>query len=62
MDTIECKISELKQKAGILFFSKIELKYAYSQVPLQEETQKHCNFNLLGRNATWTYSYTVSVD
>ena len=41
LDTIACKISELKQKTGTLYFSNIDLKYAYSQVPLHEETQKH---------------------
>ena len=57
MDTIACKISELKQKTGTLFFSKIDIKYAYSQVPLHEDTQKHCNFNILGENATGTYRF-----
>ena len=57
MDTIACKISELKQKPGTLYFSKIDLKYAYSQVPLHEDTQKHCNFNILGGNATGTYRF-----
>ena len=32
METIACKISEVKQKTGTLYFSKIDLKYAYSQV------------------------------
>ena len=57
MDTIACKISELKQKTGTLYFSKVDLKYAYSQVPLHEDTQKHCNFNILGGNATGTYRF-----
>ena len=52
MDTIPCKISELIQDAGTLYLSKIDLKYAYSQVPLHEERQKHWNFNVLGGNAT----------
>ena len=59
MDTIACKISELKQKAGTLSFSKIDLKYAYSQVPLHEDTQKHCYFNILGGNATGTYRFII---
>ena len=42
---------------GTLYFSKIDLKYAYSQVPLHEDTQKHGNFNILGGNATGTYRF-----
>ena len=57
MDAIACKISELKQKTGTLYFSKIDLKYAYSQVPLHEDTQKHCNFIILGGNATGAYRF-----
>ena len=60
MDTIACKVSELKQKTGTLYFSKIDLNYAYIQVPLHEETQKHCNFNILGGNATGTYRFINS--
>ena len=56
--TIACKISQLKQKAGTLYFSKIDLKNAYSQVSLHAGTQKHCNFNILGGNATETYRFT----
>ena len=37
--------------------SKIDLKYAYSQIPLHKDTQKHCNFNILGGNATQTYRF-----
>ena len=51
------KISELKPTEGSLQFSKIDLKYAYSQLSLHPETQKHCNFNILGGNATGTYRF-----
>ena len=57
MDKISMKISELKTQEGQLYFSKIDLKYAYSQLPLHPETQKHCNFNILGGNATGTYKF-----
>ena len=49
------KISELKTKEGTLYFSKIDLKYAYSQLSLHPDTQNHCNFNILGGNATGIY-------
>ena len=57
MDKIGMKISELKTQESKLYFSKIDLKYAYSQLPLHPDTQKHCNFNILGGNATGTYKF-----
>ena len=57
MDTILKKISELQIKTGTIYFSKGDLKYAYSQIPLHKDTQKHCNFNVLGGNATGTYRF-----
>ena len=57
MDTNTCKISDLNQKEGTLYFSNIELKYANSQVPLHMDTQNYCNFSILGGNATGTYKF-----
>ena len=57
MGKIGMKISELKTQDGKLYFSKIDLKYAYSQIPLRPDTQKHCNFNILRGNATGTYKF-----
>ena len=51
------KISELKTQEGKIYFSKIDLKYAYSQLPLHPVTQKHCNFNILGGNDTGTNKF-----
>ena len=31
------------------------LRYAYSQLPLDEDTAKQCNFNIIGGQATGTY-------
>ena len=56
-DKIAMKISGLKTTKGTQYFSKIDLKYAYSQLPLHPETQKHCNFNILVGNATGTYRF-----
>ena len=39
MDTISKKISEQKNNPGTFYFSKIDLKYAYSQIPLHKDTQ-----------------------
>ena len=57
MDKIAMKISDLKTTVGTLYFSKIDLKYAYSQLPLHPDTQKHCNFNILDGNATGAYRF-----
>ena len=38
-------------------FSKIDLKYAYSQITLHPEIRKHCNFNILGGKSTGTYQF-----
>ena len=48
---------ELKQKEGTLYFTKKGLKYAYNQVTFHIDTQKHCNINILGGNATGTYRF-----
>ena len=55
IDSLAVYISERRNLPGKYFFSKIDLKYAYSQIPLDENIQKHCNFNILGGRATGTY-------
>ena len=50
-------ISEWSTEQGTLYFSKIDLKYVYSQIPLDTQLQKHCNFNILGGKATGTYRF-----
>ena len=37
--------------------SKNDLKYAYSQIPLDESIAKHCKFSILGGRATGTYRF-----
>ena len=37
--------------------SKIDLKYAYRQIQLDESIAEHCNFNILGGKATGTYRF-----
>ena len=48
IDEVANYISERKQNPSQFYYSKIDLKYAYSQIPLDSNTQKHCNFSLLG--------------
>ena len=40
-----------------VWFTKLDLNYAFSQLPLSEETMKHCNFNIVGGRATGTYRF-----
>ena len=42
---------------GSLYFTVLDLKYAYSQIRLTAETAKQCNFNIVGGNATGTYRF-----
>ena len=57
IDEVATYISERKRNPGQFFFSKIDLKYAYSQIPLDPNIQKHCNFSILGGKATGTYRF-----
>ena len=42
---------------GSLYFTVLDLKYAYSQIRLIAETAKQCNFNIVGGQATGTYRF-----
>ena len=37
--------------------STLDLRYAYSQTPLDKSTREQCNFSLIGGNATGTYQF-----
>ena len=46
------------QKPGEqVWFTSLDLNYAYSQIPLSEKTSKHCNFSIVGGKATGTYRF-----
>ena len=57
MDAVAKYLSDSKQILGEFLFSKIDLKYAYSQIQLHPTIQKHCNFNILGGKSTGTYRF-----
>ena len=42
---------------GTSWFSKVDIKHAYSQIPLDASKIKHCNFNTFGGRATGTYRF-----
>ena len=46
-----------KNKNGTLYFTVLDLKYAYSQLKLAADTAKQCNFNIVGGKATGTYRF-----
>ena len=39
------------------YFSTLDLKYAYSQLNLDPETPRHCNFNIISGEGTVTYRF-----
>ena len=49
-----------KSKDVEVWFSNIDLNYAYSQLKLDPETSKHCFFNLIGGDCTGTYSLKLN--
>ena len=55
IDAVANYISERSTEQETFYFSKVLQKYAYSQIPLDPQLQKHCNFNLLGGKATGIY-------
>ena len=57
IEEVATYISERKQHTGQFYFSKFDLKNAYSQIPLDTNIQKRCNFSILGGKATGTYRF-----
>ena len=56
-DSLAMHIASNKNKEGPWWFSNIDLKYAYSQIPLDSSISEHCNFNIIGGKATGTYRF-----
>ena len=58
MDIMSQLITDYKtEPADTIYFSTIELKYAYSQLNLHPETAKHCNFNIVSGETTGIYHF-----
>ena len=51
MDNIAQTINQSYDNREVLF-STIDLRYSCSQLPLDKETSKECNFNIIGGQAT----------
>ena len=44
-----------------IWFSSIDLKYAYSQIPLSKKASNQCNFNIVGGEVTGSYRFKTGV-
>ena len=56
IDSISQHINDSNHGDNV-YFSTIDLKYAYSQPYLQPDTARHCNFNIICGEATGTYRF-----
>ena len=59
IDLIRNNIAQVAKwdKSKQTLFSTFNLRYAYSQIPLDKTTRAQCNFSLIGGNATGTYQF-----
>ena len=55
LDNIAQVVKSDKTKPKL--FSKLDLRYAYSQILLDRKSREQCNFSLVGGNATGTYQF-----
>ena len=56
IDSISQHINNSNQGENV-YFSTIDLKFAYSQLNLHPDTARHCNFNIICGDATGTYRF-----
>ena len=56
IDNVAVTISGHDEKKNI-WFSSIDLKYAYSQIPLSRKASNQCNFNIVGGEITSSYRF-----
>ena len=60
LDNVINMIAEnLDEKEGVAGYSFVDMTYASGQLPLQEVTEKHCNFLTVGGKSTGTYRFTT---
>ena len=55
IDNVALQISE--KSNGRLWFHNLDLKNAYSQIKLCEQTSKQCNLSIVGGETTGTYQF-----
>ena len=59
IDNLMDRIADIihSERHGTVWFSSIDLRYAYGQLLLHPKTSRQCNFNLVGGAATGTYRF-----
>ncbi len=57
LDNISQIITSRPNRTTKVWFSMLDLRYAYGQVPLSPETSRQCNFSIVGGQATGTYRF-----
>ena len=57
IDQVGHTIARITSKNKDILLSKIDLRYAYSQLRLDQKTAEHCNFSILCGPATGTYQF-----
>ena len=55
IDNVAVTISIRDEKK--IWFSSIDLKYAYNQLPLSEKASNQCHFNIVGGDMTGSYHF-----
>ena len=50
---------KLNSKNGEAWYSKLDMTYAYGQVPLHHITAKHCKFQIIGGEITGMYRFVT---
>ena len=56
IDSISQHINDSNHVDNV-YFSTIDLTYAYSQINLHPDTARHCNFNIICGDTTGTYRF-----
>ena len=59
LDDIIDIAEKLDEKEGEAWYSSVDMTYAYGQIPQQELTKRHCNFQIVGGKSTDTYRFTT---
>ena len=57
LDNVAQSAQQGHDKPGTTLFSTIDLRYAYSQLKLDDATRQQCNFSIIGGHATGTYQF-----
>ena len=48
------------QNGGKAWYTSLDMRYAYGQVPIDKETARHCDFQINGGKATGMYLFITA--